>query len=334
MSDRVCDVVIATRNRPDALAPLPRGSASPDGRRLRRHRRRRLQRAAAAPVVAEDRFAGSTTVRRHAARSPARPPPATPASSRRRRVVVFVDDDVVADRRLRRAPTSPRSAAAATASVPIVSCGPFVAAGGLGPDAVEPLGGPAGARRRPTPCCAATTRRRGASSTPATTASRRRVFRPSGGFDETFKRAEDDEFALRLDDRRLRVPVQSRRRSPGTTRNRSLEAWLAIPRAYAYFDVQIDRLHPDAGYLAAKKLRARAAPAAAAGRPAAARAARGARRSAVAPRRWAAKLLYRPGRGRACRWRAQRRLRPELRRRRCASRGARRRGRGERRAAC
>ena len=78
------------------------------------------------------------------------------------------------------------------------------------------------------------------------------AFRAIGGFDETFKRSEDDEFALRLDDYGCEfrfVPTAI----AWHYSHRTLDAWLSIPRSYAYFDVQIDRLHPHAGYLDQKK---------------------------------------------------------------------------------
>ena len=77
-------------------------------------------------------------------------------------------------------------------------------------------------------------------------------FREIGGFDTTFTRAEDDELALRLFDAGCEF-----RFAPAAIAwhysNRSLEAWLRIPRAYAHFDVEIDRLHPHMTYLAMKK---------------------------------------------------------------------------------
>ena len=73
-----------------------------------------------------------------------------------------------------------------------------------------------------------------------------------GGFNSDFKRAEDDEFALRLE-----VAGCQFRFTPAALAwhysNRSAEAFLSIPRSYARFDVLIDRLHPGHGYLDAKR---------------------------------------------------------------------------------
>ena len=78
------------------------------------------------------------------------------------------------------------------------------------------------------------------------------MFRAVGGFDESFKRSEDDEFALRLDGYGC-VFHFAPEAIAWHYSHRTLEAWLVIPRSYAYFDVQIDKLHPHEGYLAKKK---------------------------------------------------------------------------------
>jgi GT2 family glycosyltransferase len=80
----------------------------------------------------------------------------------------------------------------------------------------------------------------------------RDIFNELGGFDETFKRAEDDELALRLYKRGCCftfVPDAIAYHYP----TRSLESWLLIPRLYAYYDVVMDRRDPEIGYLAKKK---------------------------------------------------------------------------------
>lgn len=80
----------------------------------------------------------------------------------------------------------------------------------------------------------------------------RAVFQAVGGFDETFTRAEDDEFGARL----ARAGCEFRYVPDALGwhyAHRSLESWRAIPKAYARYDVEIDRTYPEAGYLAAKK---------------------------------------------------------------------------------
>jgi len=78
------------------------------------------------------------------------------------------------------------------------------------------------------------------------------AFRAVGGFDTDFKRAEDDELALRLRDHGcvFRFVPEA---IAWHYSNRSLEAWLVIPRAYAHFDVEIDRLHPHVNHLRDRK---------------------------------------------------------------------------------
>lgn len=77
------------------------------------------------------------------------------------------------------------------------------------------------------------------------------LFDSVGGFDERFRRAEDDELALRLHlhgCRFVHVPEAVGLHYSA----RSKAAWLLTPRAYAYYDMLVDSLHPEAGYLAAK----------------------------------------------------------------------------------
>jgi hypothetical protein len=78
------------------------------------------------------------------------------------------------------------------------------------------------------------------------------LFVELGGFDETFKRSEDDEFAIRLEKRGCVFRFEPKAIAWHYS-NRSLESWLAIPRMYAYYDVEIDRQNPEVGYLAAKQ---------------------------------------------------------------------------------
>ncbi|MGE5597236.1 MAG: glycosyltransferase family 2 protein [Hyphomicrobiales bacterium] len=80
----------------------------------------------------------------------------------------------------------------------------------------------------------------------------RATFLAAGGFDDAFKRAEDDEFGLRLHllgTKFVFIPDAI----AWHYSERTLEAWLAIPRAYAHFDVRIDEMYPHMRYLAVKQ---------------------------------------------------------------------------------
>ena len=78
------------------------------------------------------------------------------------------------------------------------------------------------------------------------------LFRTVGGFDESYKRAEDDEFGARLELHGCRfhfLPSALAYHYP----HRTMESWLAIPRQYAYYTVVLDRAYPQLGYLADRK---------------------------------------------------------------------------------
>jgi len=78
------------------------------------------------------------------------------------------------------------------------------------------------------------------------------LFQEVGGFDEQFKRAEDDEIALRLSQLGCVFSFQ-----PGAIvwhyPQRTREAWLRIPRSYAVYNHRIDRMHPEIGFMEAHK---------------------------------------------------------------------------------
>lgn len=73
-------------------------------------------------------------------------------------------------------------------------------------------------------------------------------FLAAGGFDERFTRAEDIELGYRLEKAGGRFAFV-----PDAVgwhySDRSLTSWLRIPRDYARFDVVIDALHPEMGWL-------------------------------------------------------------------------------------
>lgn len=76
----------------------------------------------------------------------------------------------------------------------------------------------------------------------------RQLLLAAGGFDERFTRAEDVELALRMSHQGCRfefVPEAIGWHYAA----RSLQSWLAIPRAYAQFDVAIAQLNPDMAWL-------------------------------------------------------------------------------------
>lgn len=247
--DRVVDVVIATRNRPDALrrclAALERqtlhdvgvivvddGSEPP-----------------VAPVVAEFARLMATVVRHDTPRGP--------AAARNRgveevaaRYVAFVDDDIVVEPDF-----LAQHLAAVTAEhdadVAIVSCGPFVEPPDWDPSPwtdweAHQL------RKASTALLSgqyAVTWRQFHTGNNCLPTDR---FRELGGFDESFLRGEDDELAYRLHRSGCRF-VFVPEAVAWHYAVRSLEAWLAIPRAYARFEYRFDQLHPEANHLAIKK---------------------------------------------------------------------------------
>lgn len=245
---RALDVVIATRNRPEALerclAALDRqtiedfavivvddGSDQPVADVVARFPE--LQ----ATVVRHDRSRGPAAARNHG------------VEHVDARFVAFVDDDMVVEpdflqRHLEAVSTGGDDD-------PIVSCGPFLEPPDWDPTpwndweahqlkksskALQTGRYPVSWRQFHTGNnCLPTAR-----------------FRELGGFDETFMRGEDDELAYRLHRSGCRFVFV-----PDAIgwhyAVRSLEAWLAIPRAYARFEHRFDQLHPEADHLATKK---------------------------------------------------------------------------------
>ena len=72
----------------------------------------------------------------------------------------------------------------------------------------------------------------------------RNDFLAVGGFDETFKRAEDIEFAYRMSRAGVRFEFEPRAIGWHYAK-RSLSSWRKIPGQYAAFDAAIARLHPE-----------------------------------------------------------------------------------------
>jgi GT2 family glycosyltransferase len=247
-----CDVVIATRNRPDALrrclAGLRRQSVDDFGVIVVDD----SSEPPLGPVVDEANAELGLDVTVITL-----PAPSGPAAGRNAGVaastaefVVFVDDDVYPSRHFVEAHletvTRPHDPAR-----PIVSCGPFAQ--------------PADWQLTPWNLWEARLLKKEADALTqgvwkltwrnfhtGNNCVPRAVFDAVGRFDEHFKRAEDDELALRLHQYGCEFRFQ-----PAAIAwhyaNRTLDAWLAIPRAYAYYDVEIDRRHPEVGYLYHKK---------------------------------------------------------------------------------
>ena len=76
----------------------------------------------------------------------------------------------------------------------------------------------------------------------------RAAFEAGGGFDERFRRAEDIEFASRLQRAGCRFRFDPGARATHQAA-RSAATWLAIPRAYARMHVALDQLHAESDWL-------------------------------------------------------------------------------------
>lgn len=250
MSVNQCDVVIATKNRPEVLANCLRGLAQQSVKQFK--------------VIVVDDFS-DVPIAVNGADYPGlvvevvrQPKPSGPAAARNAGAakvtadfIVFIDDDVVADREF--IATHLASARAGDASSPpVVTCGPFVQPGDWGEPTAWNLWEAKQAKKEADAMLrgdyAPTWRQFHTGNNCVPTA----VFRRLNGFDERFKRAEDDEFGIRLAELGCQfVFVPSA--IAWHYSYRSLAAWLSIPRAYAFYDVLIDKEHPEAGYLKQKK---------------------------------------------------------------------------------
>lgn len=78
---------------------------------------------------------------------------------------------------------------------------------------------------------------------------RREDLLAAGGFDERFTRAEDIELGVRLHTLGCRFLFEPRAIGWHHS-HRTLASWLRIPRDYARFDVELDRLYPQWNWLA------------------------------------------------------------------------------------
>jgi GT2 family glycosyltransferase len=172
---------------------------------------------------------------------------------------MFVDDDVVPSRYFVESHVTNVRAVESSAP-PVVSCGPFVQPADWDPTPWN-LWEARQAKKEADNLMRGVYRVTWRQFHTGNNCLARKLFEDVGGFDESFKRAEDDEFALRLHRRGCQFVFEPRAIAWHYS-NRTLEAWLSIPRAYAHFDVEIDRRHPDVAYLAAKRaeLAARRAP--------------------------------------------------------------------------
>lgn len=251
---RRCDIVIATRNRPQPLLRCLRSLAAQSVRDI-------------GIIIVDDH--GDEPLNEeldrltkqvefpHPPRLIRLPRQSGPAAARNAGVaessapyVMFVDDDVVLDRHLVEIHLS-EVESAEPSSPPIVTRGPFVE-----PPDWDPTPWNLWEARMATRGTNAIVRgdysptwrqfHTGNNCLPT------ELFRAVGGFDETFKRAEDDEFGLRLHEHGCRFHFLPAALAWHYS-NRSLDAWLSIPRQYAHYTVVIDRRYPHVGYLDDRK---------------------------------------------------------------------------------
>ena len=254
MSDRLCDVVIPTRNRPEALRRCLQALSTQSARNfgviiVDDHSDEPLD-DVVAEAVATTRFPIEPVLLRM-------PQPSGPSAARNAGVahssaeyVIFIDDDIVADRHLVDVHLL-EVMSASDSKVPIVTRGPFVEPVDWSPTAwnlweakMATRGTNAILRGDYVPTWRQFHTGNNCMSV--------ELFRAVGGFDESYKRLEDDEFGLRLNEYGCEfrfVPAAL----AWHYSNRSLEAWLAIPRAYAYYAVVLDRAYPQEGFLDQRK---------------------------------------------------------------------------------
>lgn len=242
-------MVITTRNRPE---PLQRCLASLAGQSVDAgiivvddHSDEPIAPAVAEVADAEDFAIDPVVIRLDEPSGPAAGRNAGVAASEAE-YIIFLDDDIVADRHLVEIHLS-EVTSGDESGAPIVTRGPFV----------EPPDW------NPTPwnLWEARMATRGTNAIvrgdyeptwrqfhTGNNCLARAVFEAVGGFDETFLRAEDDELGARLHEYGCRFHFVPSALAWHYS-NRSLEAWLEIPRAYAHYTVVIDAMYPHFGYL-------------------------------------------------------------------------------------
>lgn len=247
-----CDIVIATRNRPVALARCLSSLLAQSETSFRVIVVDDCSDQPLDPVVTAPRYAGlDLTLHRQAT-------PKGPAAARNAGValasaeyLVFLDDDVRADWRCVEVHLNAVRRSGANGR-PVVSCGPFLEPSDWDPkpwNRWETIGARKEAGNLMHGVWPVTWRQFHTGNNCLPTA----LFRATGGFDEEFRRAEDDELALRLHGRGCTFSFQPAAIAwhyPDRTR----EAWLRIPRSYAVYNHRMDRLHPEARFMEAHKL--------------------------------------------------------------------------------
>jgi GT2 family glycosyltransferase len=253
-SDRICDVVIATRNRPEPLRQCLQALAHQSTRNfgiivVDDHSDVPVDTVVADVVAACEFDVEPCVVRLPRQSGPAAARNAGVAASNAR-YVLFLDDDVVVDRHVvelhLRDVTTPGASGR-----PVVTRGVFVE-----PPGWEPTPWNFWEAQMATKSNNALVRgdyeitwrqfHTGNNCMPVD------LFRAVGGFDESYKRMEDDEFGLRIWQHGCEfrfVPAALGYHNS----NRSLESWLVIPRSYGYYTVVLDRQYPHIGYLSMRK---------------------------------------------------------------------------------
>lgn len=250
-----CDVVIATRNRPEALARCLGSLLNQSESSIRVIVVDDCGETPLDDVLGSPALASLNVTAHRLAR------PSGPAAARNAGVelsdaefIIFLDDDVRADWRMVAAHLANVRATDPNGR-PIVSCGPFLEPPDWVPtpwnkwEAVKARQEAENLIRGVWPV---TWRQfhTGNNCLPAA------MFRAVGGFDETFMRAEDDELALRLHRRGCTFRFE-----PSAIAwhypHRTLQAWLRIPRSYAVYNYHLDRLYPEMRFLQKHKLELR-----------------------------------------------------------------------------
>jgi GT2 family glycosyltransferase len=246
-----CDIVVATRNRPAALARCLKGLLAQSETSFRVIIVDDCSDEPLDSVVAAKEFSGLDLLLHRLAR------PSGPAAARNAGVeladaeyLLFLDDDVRADWRFVEAHLNTVRAADPDGP-PLVSCGPFLEPADWQAtpwNKWEALHQKEEADNLARGVWPVTWRNFHTGNNCLSTA----LFRAVGGFDESFKRAEDDEFALRLDAYGCTFRFQPAAIAWHYS-HRTLQAWLQIPRSYAVYNYRLDRLHPEVGFMVKHK---------------------------------------------------------------------------------